>query len=150
MKINCSLKLLKLAQIIQSSIITNSFLVVELLILNTLLFCQGKKCLLKGRGLSITSMVILYVSPSAYFIPCSSELRLHISLSRAEWKHRAKSFIGSKHFVAFKSLLAGQQPTGGTLMMPNLRAPRLYKVCYIANVVLASDKCHFRVSAYAC
>lgn len=84
----------------------------------------------KRRWLSITFMVISYVFPIEYFSAGSSELIFDMRVESSEWKDLEKSFwISKQPPVELKILRDGQQPTGGTLIIPNFLAPRLYKDC---------------------
>lgn len=88
----------------------------------------------------MTSRVILNVFPIEYFIPGSCELMLSRKPSRAKWKAPAKSFMGGKQPLVpvlfnWINLENGQQPTGGTLMIPNFLAPSSYNV-YINEFIV--------------
>lgn len=89
--------------------------------------------LLKSFGSLMASQVNWYVFPRAYFIPGSWELMFARRVSSAEWNAFARSFMVTSQpvlpfLLKWSILECGQQPTGGTPMMPNLLAPSSYNV----------------------
>jgi len=85
-----------------------------------------------GKGLSITLMVISYAFPSEYFRSVYSEPSFIRRALIVEWNSKARSFKPSKQPpLSLKALWDGQQPTGGTLIIPIFFAPSSRILCKI-------------------